>query len=352
MTQTMLCAVFLDADNIEIQQRPIPICPEGGMLVKIHSCGICGGDARNYHTELKGGVRNQIMGHEIAGEVVEVCKSVTRFQPGDRVALAPDVSCGSCWYCKHGLVNLCQNHRMIGTDFPGGFAQYISLPQVILEHGFVEHIPANIPYDYAAFAETVSAVVACQHRLSVSMGNRILIIGDGPVGCLHAEVARARGASKVMLAGMDKLSFAEQFSLDRLLDNHDPQSVYHIVMTETDGIGVDVAICAIPSVRPQQQALELVRKRGTVVIYGGVPKNSEMVSLNSNLIHYNEINVTGSFSYPITGLYDALAAIAAGQIHPEKFITHRICLSELVQGMRMIDRGEALKVIINPWLEA
>ena len=349
MLGTMKAVVFKDVEKLELCELPIPKCPRDGLLVKIHACGICGGDVRNYHNGLKGGVKNQIMGHEIAGEVIEVGENAPRFKAGDRVALAPDVSCGNCWYCQRGMVNLCDHHRMLGTHFPGGYAQYIALTGEIITHGFVEPIPKDMPWEHAAFAETVSAVLACLKRVNVSLGDSILIIGDGPVGCLFIEAARAIGAAPIMLAGLDRLSLAESFQPDLLLDNRDPDAVEKAVMEVTDGVGADFVILALPSVRPQAQALSLARKRGTVVIYGGVPKHATETTLDSNLIHYAEITVSGAFSYPKTGLADALSAIHRGKISPDKYIGARVSLSRVVEGMEMIERGEALKVIINPW---
>ena len=351
MTGTMNAVVYRDVEQLELCRLPIPECPNDGLLVKIYACGICGGDVRNYHNGLKGGIKNQIIGHEISGEVIKTGKSARRFKKGDRVAIAPDVSCGSCWYCRKGMVNLCDNHLMLGTHFPGGFAQYISLHGDILSRGFVEPIPDEMPWEYAAFAETVSAVLACQKKINVSLGDSVLIIGDGPVGCLHIEAARARGASLVMLAGLDRLSLAEKFDPDLLLDNRYPAAVNKSVLEKTGGIGADHVILAVPSVRPQAQALELVRKGGVVVIYGGVPKNAAETLLDSNLIHYREITVTGSFSYPSSGLADALSAIHAGKIRPDRYIGARIPLSHVVEGMEMIENGQSLKVVIDPWMD-
>ena len=350
MKGTMKAAVFKDIENIVLEERPIPACPDGGMLVKVHFCGICGGDVRNYHNGLKDGIKNQIMGHEIAGEVVETGAGVTRFKTGDRVALAPDVSCGHCWYCKRGLVNLCLHHRMLGTHFPGGYAQYLALPPEVLQHGFVEPIPDGMSYEYAAFAETCSAVLACQRTNNVSLGDRVVVIGDGPVGCLHVEVAHARGAALVVLVGLDRLALSGQFRPDVLLDNHDPEAATARVLELTGGIGADLVISAVPSILPQQQALRMVRKRGRVVIYGGVPKKQETTVLNSNTIHYNEITVTGSFSYPATGLADALQAIQSGRISAGKYLGAKVALRDVVKGMETVSRGEALKVLIDPWL--
>lgn len=351
MEGKMKAAVFKDIENIVVEERDIPECPRDGMLVKVVACGICGGDVRNYHNGLKDGIKNQIMGHEIAGVVVETDSTVTRFKPGDRVALAPDVSCGQCWYCKRGLVNLCLSHRMLGTHFPGGYAQYIALPSDVMHRGFIEKIPDGMSFDHAAFAETASAVIACQKYNDVSLGDTVVIIGDGPVGCLHIEVARARGAKKVIMVGMDKLELAESFGADYLFKNTDQEKVKASVLELTDGIGADIVICAVPSVAVQEQALEMVRKRGRVVIYGGVAKTKQTAQLNSNLIHYNEIMVLGAFSYPATGLSDALSAIHSGKIHAEKYISAHVPLEGVVGGMELVSSGKALKVIIDPWLK-
>lgn len=352
MDGKMKAAVFRDIENIVLEERPVPACPQDGLLIKVYACGICGSDVRNYHNGLKDDVKNQIMGHEIAGQIVEVGKEVKHFRAGERVALAPDVSCGHCWYCKHGFVNLCENHRMIGTHFPGGYAQYISLSADVLNHGFIERIPEKMSYEHAAFAETCSAVIACQSRINISLGQTVVIIGDGPVGCLHCEVARARGAKRIIMIGRDKLKLAETFEPDMLLDGSRPaEELVAEVRSYTEGLGADAVICAVPSVAVQQEALDMVRKRGIVVIYGGVAKSNQMTGLNSNTIHYGEITITGAFSYSSTGLADALSALEARKIHAEKYVNAKVSIHDVVRGMEMITKGEALKVIIDPWME-
>ncbi|MDR1511021.1 MAG: alcohol dehydrogenase catalytic domain-containing protein [Synergistaceae bacterium] len=345
----MRAAIFKDIEDIRVEEVPQPKCPEGGILVEVHYCGICGGDVRNYHNGLKDGVKNQIMGHEIAGKIIEVSPSITRFKVGDRVAMAPDVSCGECWYCKRGLVNLCENHKMLGTHFPGGYAQFIALPDEVMTRGFVEPIPESMTYKHAAFAETCAAVIACQKRIDVSLGDDVVIIGDGPVGCLHLEIARARGAKKIIMLARDKIKLAERFRPDYLIDNLDVNAATKRILELTDGRGADIVILALPTVVVQDQALRIVRKRGKIVIYGGVPKDKEISQLNSNLIHYNEIEVTGSFSYSATGLSDALSALNSGVIHADMHINEVVSLDDVVKGMEMIQTGKALKVLIDPW---
>jgi L-iditol 2-dehydrogenase len=333
---------------LDIEERPIPECPPDGLLAKVMACGICGSDVRNIFTGLKDGITDQIIGHEIAGSVVEAAPGL-RFKKGDAIALAPDINCGECYYCKRGWVNLCSRHRMLGAHFPGGFAQYIAIPGEVLTRGFIEPIPPGMPWEHAAFAETAAAVLTCQKRIGLNLGDRVLVMGDGPVGCLHAEAARARGASLVMMAGLDRLALAASFGVDLLLDNRDPGTVRRRVMDATGGVGADAVICAAPIARVQEQAVELTRKRGVVVLYGGVPKDAPMTSLNSNIIHYNELSIVGAFSYPATGLSDALEAIAAGHIKPERYINMTLPLAKVWDGIEAARTGKALKVMLDPW---
>lgn len=349
MEGTMKAAVFKGVEQIEIEEVEIPKCPEGGILVKVTACGICGGDIRNFHNGLRNGAVDQIMGHEIAGVVAEVSGEDTGYQVGDRVAVGPDVSCGRCYYCRRGLVNLCENHRMLGTHFPGGFAQYIALPGFVLERGFIERIPEGMCDEFAAFAEPVSGVLACQERAGISYGDTVVVIGDGPVGCLHMEVAKARGASRTIMLARGRIEQARRFGFEHLIYNRDQEEGTRRVK-ELTGPGADVVICAVPNAAAQQQALQLVRKRGQVIIYGGLPKSNPMTSLDSNKIHYDEIVVTGSFSYPSVGIENALKTMQRGDIHTGKYLSAKVALEQIVEGMNMVTRGEALKVLVDPWI--
>jgi L-iditol 2-dehydrogenase len=344
----MKAAVFEGIEKINVREVPIPECESGGMLVKVETCCICGGDIRNFHTGLRYGVEQQIMGHEIAGVVVETGPNVTRFRPGDRVAVAPDVSCGECYYCKRGLVNLCINHRMLGTNWPGGFAQYIYLPPEVLSHGFVEHIPDSLDFDEAAIAEPASSVIACQEYNNVSLGDTVVVIGDGPIGCIHLEVAKARGAFKTIMVGLTRLDSVPQFDPDYII-NSAAQDPVEEVKKITGGLGADIVICAAPVTSIQEQAIEMVRKRGRVVLFGGVNKNNPFTTLNSNLIHYNELTVVGAFSYPATGLIKAINLIAEGKISAKKYVTKRVRLDQIPEGIACAEQGKALRVAVKPW---
>ena len=346
----MKAAIFKNVENIQVEEIPKPACDADGILVNVKACGLCGGDIRNYYNGLKGGVTDQIMGHEIAGVVEKAGPEVTRFKVGDTVAIAPDVSCGHCFYCRRGLVNLCVDHRMLGTHWPGGFAQYVHLPKVVLEYGMVHHMPEGMPFEDATLAEPASSVLASQQNANIGLGDTVLIIGDGPIGCLHTEVARSRGVSRVIMAGLTRLEIAKNFEPDYLIDAGSQDTVKEVLKI-TDGLGADVAIIANPVVQTQEQGVEAVRKRGKIILFGGVPKSQPMTTLNSNVIHYNELSVIGAFSYPAYINEMAVRVIHEGKITASKYISRVVSLEDMVEkGIKAAQAGEALKVVVNPWL--
>ena len=344
----MKAAVFEGVERIVVRDLPDPSADAGGIVVKVEACGLCGSDIRNFHGGLRGGAASQVMGHEIAGSVAAAGTGVTRFHAGDRVAIAPDVSCGTCSYCRRGWVNLCLDHRMVGTHWPGGFAQYLGLPAVVVEHGMIHPLPDGLSFDDAALSEPAASVIAAQENAGVGPGDTVLVIGDGPIGCLHLEVARARGAARVIVVGLARLAQVRAFHPDHLVDaaNEDPVAE---VKRLTGGLGADIAIVATPVAKTQAQAVEAVRKRGRVVLFGGLPKADPMTTLDGNLIHYNEISVVGAFSYPAAMHRRALDMIASGKIDTAKYFGMTVGLEGIVDGIRAAESGRALKVLVKPW---
>ncbi len=343
----MKAAVFEAPERMVVREVELAPCGPRDIVVKVHACGICGSDVRNFKVGLKGDAGPQILGHEFTAVVTEAGAEVTRFAVGDRVAVAPDVSCGTCYYCKRGLVNLCVSHRMVGREWPGGFAEYAHLPEVVLTRGMVHHVPEGLSLDDAALSEPASSVIAAQERAGVGLGDTVLIIGDGPIGCLHVEIARARGATRILMAGLARLEEAKRFSPHLLIDAGRQDTVAE-VLRATDGLGADVAVVANPVASTQAEAVRAVRRRGKVVLFGGLPKTKPETTLDANLIHYGEIEVMGAFSYPAWVHEKALATIAAGQLHPGLYFNLVVGLDEVVEGFRAAAEGRALKVLVKP----
>ena len=346
--EMMRASVFEGIEKLVLREVPIPKCEKDGILVKVEACGICGSDIRNYHSGLRSGIKEQIIGHEIAGVVVEAGSSVKRFKALDKIAIAPDVSCGECYYCKRGLVNLCVDHKMVGTNFPGGFAEYVYLPGIVLNRGMVHHMPEGLSFDEATISEPASSVLACQEYNNISLGDTVVIIGDGPIGCLHIEVARARGASIIIMVGLTRLDSVTQFNPDYIIDAATMNPVEEVLKI-TGGRGADAVIIANPVARTQEQGVEMARKRGKIIIFGGVNKNNPMTNLNSNLIHYNELSIVGAFSYSATTHEKALQLINEGKISAKKYINKYVSLEKIAEGIAYAEQGKALKVIIRPW---
>lgn len=344
----MKAAVFTGIETFQIRDLPIPRVEEDGMLVKVMACGLCGSDIRNFHIGLRADVKEQVIGHEIAGVVEETGIAVTAFKKGDRVAIAPDVSCGTCYYCARGLVNLCNAHRMVGTHWPGGFAQYIYLPRIILERGMVNKLCGNLGFYEATLAEPLSSVLAAQERANVQLGDTVVVIGDGPIGCMHLEVAKARGASKTIMAGLTRLESAEQFHPDYLINSGEEDPVQR-VMELTEGLGADVIITANPVAKTQAQAVQMAKKRGRVLLFGGIPRANPEAMIDTNKVHYEEIMVMGAFSYNLATNRKAIQALTDGVITANKYVTMSVPLEGIMEGIAAAEAGKALKVVIDPW---
>mgnify|MGYP001045791421 CR=1 FL=1 len=349
MIRKMKAAVFEGIGKIVVKEVNIHKCEDDGILVKVEACGICGSDIRNYHSGLKIDIKEQIMGHEIAGIIEEVGGKIKKFRIGDKVAIAPDVGCGECYYCKRGFSNLCLNHRLIGTHWPGGFAQFIYLPGEIINHGIINHKPEGLSFEEATISEPASSVVACQEYNDISLGNTVVIIGDGPIGCLHLEVARARGASKIIMVGLTRLDIVKKFNPDYLIDAASQDPVKEVLKI-TNGLGANFAIIANPVAKTQEQGVEMVRKRGRIIIFGGLPKDKPITTLNSNLIHYNELTVVGAFSYPVYAHEKALNLIALKKINAKSYIDKIVPLEEIEKGIKYAEQGKVLKIVVNPWI--
>ena len=343
----MKAAVFKGPENIVVEDVELSHCGPDDIILNVYACGLCGSDVRNYRSGLRHGVKEQIMGHEFTGIVTETGKNVKHLSKGDKLAFTPDVSCGECYYCKRGWVNLCENHRMLGTHWPGGFAEYVHIPGFVLKRGIYNHIPEGVSLEGAALSEPATSVIASQERACVGLGDSVAIFGDGPIGCLHAEVARSRGVSTIIIIGLSRLKDAKQFNPDLLIDAGSEDPVKK-VRSFTNNFGVDIVVCANPVASTQEQAVEIVRKRGRVVLFGGLPKTNPMTSLNSNIIHYNELEVVGAFSYEMRMHSKSLEAIKIGALHPEKYFNKTVSLDNIEEGFRAAISGEALKVLVKP----
>jgi L-iditol 2-dehydrogenase len=345
----MKAAFLTSANTLELRDTPEPDVPDDGLAIEVKACGICGSDLRRWKEGPPTGTSGIIPGHEAAGVVVEVGPKCHSFAVGDRLAIAPDVHCGRCYYCKREMYNLCDDLRFVGITpgYPGGFAEQMSLTGEILTNGIVNKMPDGLSFEHAAVSEPCCSVLATHEKAGTDSGDTVVVIGAGPTGCLHVFVAKQRGARVVVTeCSKERLQIVRSFGPDLVVDASSNDTV-STVKGFTDGIGAGIVICANPVAQTQALAIEMVRKGGKVILFGGLPKADPMTALNGNLIHYGEIEVIGSFSYHPRFHRQALSLLAEGKLPASLLITHRFGLEQIDQAYRTAAGGEALKVMIE-----
>jgi len=345
----MKAALLVGTRKFEIRELPDPVPPDDGVVLKVEACGICGSDLRRWKEGPPKETDGIIPGHEAAGVVLSVGKNVRDYSPGERLAVAPDVHCGQCYYCRNGMFNLCDNLRFIGITpgYPGGFAEKLLLTQQILTNGIVHRMPENISFLEGALAEPLCSVLSAHEKARSSLKDTVVVLGAGPIGCLHVCVSKARGARVfVSEPNPTRRELAARLQPDAVIDPSRDDAVAR-VRDLTRGLGADILICANPIPAAQSQAVEMVRKGGRVILFGGLPKSSPMTSLDANRIHYGEIEVVGSFSYHPEVHELALALIARKVIQSDFLVTHSFPLDEISEAFETADAGQALKVMIT-----
>ena len=339
----MKSAYLVGPQQFETREIHEPVAPADGLVLKTEACGVCGSDLRRWREGPPAGVKGIVPGHELAGTVVEAGKDVQRYAVGDRLAIAPDVHCGHCYYCQRGMYNLCDNLRLVGITpgYPGGFAE-------ILENGIVHQMPEGLSFAEGALAETLSSVLASHNKAGTSLDDTVVIMGAGPIGCLHIAVSKARGAYVIVSEpSQNRRDIAQRFEPDTIVDPFNQDLAEHVRQL-THGVGADIVICANPIAATQTQAVEIVRKAGRIVLFGGLPKADPMTTLDGNLIHYGEIEVVGAFSYHPTHHQSALELLSRKIIPVELMITHTLPLEKIGQAFEIAASGEGLKVIVKP----
>jgi len=335
--------------QIELRETPKPQVPEDGILIAVKACGVCGSDLRRWREGPYAGSEQLIGGHEISGVVTAVGAKVMDYRVGESLAIAPDVHCGKCYYCEHGLYTLCDNLHLIGITpgYNGGLAEYLVLTAEMLSGGIVHRVSKTLSFIQAALAEPLSSVLAAHEQAGTTLGDTVVVMGAGPIGCLHIAVARARGARVILSEPSEvRREIATRFGPE-LIVNPMNKNLVEEVRNATGGRGADIAICANPVAATHTQAVELVRKRGKIILFGGLPKASPMTSLDGNRIHYNEIRVIGTFSYHPSYHALALDAIERGLINSDHVVTHIFPIEEVDQAFKAAASGEALKVMIQ-----
>lgn len=346
----MKAALFQGPGDLHVIDVDSPSAALDELKIRVESCATCGTDAKIFghgHPRLN---PPQIIGHEIAGEIIEVGEDTSGYSLGDRVQIIAAVPCEECWACTAGKQGICINQTSMGYQYPGGFAEEMIVPATVLKANGVNIIPGDLSFDEASVTEPLACALNAQRLIHVGDGDTVLVMGAGPIGCLHVRLARALGATKVMLADVNggrlHLS-ADVVKPDRAIDMSS-EDLAAIVLEETEGIGPSVIITAAPAGVAQEQAIAMAAPGGRVSFFGGLPKDKPLITVDSNVVHYKELILAGANGSSPAQNAEALALIASGKVPVADLITHRLPLSQVEDAIHAVTSGEAIKVVIKP----
>ena len=338
----MKAAVMYGPSNVVIEQIEKPVCPDNGILFKVEAVGLCGSDIRNLTTDSRKGKYPWVYGHEHSGTIAEIGPNVKNdfkkeFKIGDRVYISPILP-------------------EPGSDIStGSFTEYVAISAWSLDHINVFHLPDEVKFENVIMAEPLSSVYSCQEAVNVKIGQNVVILGAGPIGCLHSELAKMRGASKVIVAEINesRLEMANDFSADYTINSTKVDPI-KAVKELTDGRGADQVICANPTPVAQQQAIYMAAaasmdgdRGGTVTFFGGLPKGT-LVELDTNLIHYAGLWIYGAFGFRLSENKEAFKLICSGQFKAEKYISKVMPLDEISNAIQMAKLGQVIKIVFRP----
>jgi len=341
MSGSMQAAVFMGEGRLELQERPIPSVQKwDDVLLRVKAASVCGSDINILkvppdHPATVG----VILGHEYVGEVLDVGGDVGHVQPGDQVIASPDLRCGQCYYCRMGLTTLCENRTTLGIFLDGGFAPYTLAPARALFK-----VDKRVPSEVAAIGEPLACALSGLTKANVQPGDAVVILGAGPQGLLFALLARMSGAGKIIISEPTegRRKHAQSLGFDYVV-NPQTQNLKTLVMDLTPR-GADIVLDAVGSLFGQ--ALELARRGGKIILLG-VNTRSE-TTLHQYAVTVHQLTVIGSFIFTNELFPTMIRILESGLLPLDRLITHRLPLAQIGEGIELLRRGEATKVIIVP----
>lgn len=346
----MKAAVFRGPGNLRVEDVDTPSAGPEELKIRVMACATCGTDAKIFHHGHPRLEPPQVIGHEIAGEIVEIGSEVSGYALGQRVQVIAAVPCENCWACRAGKQGICPNQTSMGYQYAGGFAEEMVIPEQVITANGVNTIPENLSFEEASVAEPLACALNAQRLVNVGPGDVVLVMGAGPIGCLHVRLARALGAEKVFLADINggRLHLSANAVKPDLAIDMSQEDLEALTRAHTDGIGPSVIITAAPSGAAQEQAISLVRPGGRVSFFGGLPKDNPLITVDSNVVHYRELILAGANGSSPAQNREALELISSGKVPVADLLTHRLTLDEVEQAIHAVTSGEAIKVVITP----
>ncbi len=348
----MIAAVLEELGKFAVKPVPTPVPDDDSILVKVRACAVCGSDLRIYRSGNSRVKMPQILGHEMAGEVVQVGKNVTKFSVGDKVAIGADVPCGKCAACEAGIGNNCQTNYAMGYQYAGGFAEYVLLNRMVVDFGPVHKIPDDAVFAEYALAEPLGCVLNALERSPIHIGDTVVVIGCGPIGCMMMPVMKKMGAARII--GVERSPLRQTVALENGADvivDPNEGDIVEAVLVLTNNEGADVVFTATPVPEMQECAIRMAKNRARINFFGGLPANNSKVSLDTNIIHYKELAISGAHGSLPRHHGQAVELIRSGVINVKPFVTNHYPLEEIESAFEAATARQCMRVVVEPWGE-
>ncbi|MCK6474670.1 MAG: alcohol dehydrogenase catalytic domain-containing protein [Planctomycetes bacterium] len=351
LPKTMRAAVYRGRGKVRVESLPVPALKAGEVLVRVACCGVCHTDLKKIRYGLQKPPR--VYGHETAGTIVRTGRGVRGWKVGDRVAVFHHVPCGDCFYCDRGAFAQCAGYKKTGTTAGfepagGGYAEYVRVLPWIVRGGMVR-IPKGVSFEAAHFLEPLNTCYKAVERLVPARGDVALVFGQGPIGLLFTQLLKLRGAKVLALDLMpSRRRLARKLGAAEALDPR-AASVQHSVDRRTKKRGADLAVVAVPSEPAAQQALNLLRPGGQVLLFAHTRRGDE-IALDPSAVCVDEKTVLGSYSACPDPGGKIAQLVFRRKVKAEPLVTHRYPLARIAEAFRRAEQpdGRSLKVVVLP----
>ncbi|MBS1852621.1 MAG: zinc-dependent dehydrogenase [Acidobacteria bacterium] len=351
---TMKAAVYRGVNDVRLETVPVPEIGAGEILVRVHTCGICGTDLKKIATGSHSVPR--IFGHETSGMVAAIGKGVTEYQVGDRVMVFHHIPCGQCYYCRHKTFAQCETYKKVGCTAGfepsgGGFAEYVRVMDWIVRQGTVR-IPEGVSYAQACFVEPVNTCLKGIETLALQPDETVLVIGQGPIGIILAILAQRTGA-KVITSDLypQRLTISKTFGLGNVIDASRADAVVAAVREQTEGRGADAVIVAVGGNGLIRPAMDLTRPGGRVLLFAQTVRGE--ATIDPAAVCVDEKTLLGSYSASVELQEQSVRFVMGREMDLERLISHRFSLSDSVEALRLAahPQPESMKIVIQPGSE-
>ena len=346
LVKTPMKAAFVkESSKVVVDDVLEPKLGSGDVLVKMQACGICGSDLEKVYG--KYAQPSNRLGHEPSGIIAEVGKNVSDFKKGDRVFVHHHVPCYSCHFCLHGNETMCKKYSETNLS-PCGLAEQFIVPEWNVSHSGVLKIPESMSFDEAAMIEPLACCIRAWNKISFQKGDSAAIFGVGSTGMMHVMLSHTHELEKIFCIDVNdfRLDFAKKFAITEAIKSYDSE-LKRKVLSQTDNRGVDIAIVATGNLQALSSAIDLVRKGGTVVLFG-VPSSGATLNLDISNVYSNEITLFTSYAASDADTKVALELINSGKIDVKKLITHRYKISDSPKAFEHAHNGsDSMKIIIT-----